>query len=82
MSSDFIPGDPASYVCGRPDERPARVHAPQKPKPPLSFQKKLLLDIRERKNEIKFATEEVPRLMEALKRLEEVNEKFRAGKRR
>lgn len=31
--SDFKPGNPADHVVGKPDEKPARKHAPQPPKP-------------------------------------------------
>lgn len=31
--TDFIPGDPATHVLGKPKEKPAKRHAPQKPKP-------------------------------------------------
>jgi len=35
MSSaiDYLPGDPASHVIGKPEEKPARRHRPQPPKP-------------------------------------------------
>lgn len=35
MDADFIPGDPAVHVIGRADEKPARRHGRQKPKPVL-----------------------------------------------
>ena len=59
---DFLGGDPANHVLGRPEEKPARRHAPQKPKPkgrpPLPFEERLLRDIRARKERI------APRLKE------------------
>lgn len=77
MSSDpdFFPGDPAKYVVGRKEEKPARRHGRQKPKPkaaPLLFEERLLRDIRKRKEELKPVLDEVPQLMAALKALEDL----------
>lgn len=72
---DFYRGDPASHVIGRPDEKPARRHAPLKPKPqatPLSFEERLLQNIRKRKMEIEPLVKEVPELEEALERLKTI----------
>jgi hypothetical protein len=30
---DYLPGDPANHVLGKPEEKPAKRHAKQKPKP-------------------------------------------------
>ena len=30
---DFLPGDPARHILGREEEKPARRHRPQPPKP-------------------------------------------------
>lgn len=30
---DYLPGDPAQHIFGKPEEKPARKHAPQPPKP-------------------------------------------------
>lgn len=34
FDEDFYRGDPASHVINAREEKPARVHAPQPPKPP------------------------------------------------
>ena len=75
MSADFYPGDPANHVMGRSEEKPARRHAPQKPKPkaaPLNFEERLLRDIRRRKAVLEPMIKEIPRLEKALKALEEL----------
>lgn len=75
MSTDFYPGDPANHVIGKREERPAKRHGRQKPKPvatPLSFEERLLRDIRLRMEELKPLIQEVPRLEQALKALKSV----------
>jgi hypothetical protein len=65
---DFMAGDPAHHVIGRPEEKPARRHAPQKPKPraePLQFEERLLRDIRRRKADLAPLVQEVPELERA-----------------
>lgn len=65
---DFMAGDPAHHVIGRPEEKPARRHAPQKPKPraePLQFEERLLRDIRRRKADLAPLVQEVPELEQA-----------------
>jgi hypothetical protein len=72
---DFYPGDPASHVLGRPDEKPARRHAPPKPKPRvriLEFEERLLRDIRQRRMEIEPLVKEVPELEKALESLKTI----------
>jgi hypothetical protein len=65
---DFMAGDPAHHVIGKPEEKPARRHAPQKPKPkaqPLQFEERLLRDIRQRKEALAPLVQEVPELERA-----------------
>lgn len=69
---DFMPGDPASHVIGKPEEKPARRHGRQKPKPkarPLQFEERLLRDIQERMARLAPILDEVPRLEQALENL-------------
>lgn len=54
---DFSPGDPAKIVLGKDEEQPARVHAPQKPKPGPTATT-ILADVKLRKQELEpFVTE-------------------------
>lgn len=72
---DFMGGDPAHHVIGKPEEKPAKRHARQKPKPkaaPLQFEDRLLRDIRRRKAEIAPFLDEIPKLEEAHKALKEI----------
>lgn len=63
---DFVGGDPAKHVLGKSDEQSARVHAPQRPKPPRTY-KAILADIRLRMQELRPAVDELPALEEAAK---------------
>jgi hypothetical protein len=75
MSLDFMGGDPAHHVIGKAEEKPARVHAPQKPKPkaqPLQFEARLLRDIRVRKEQITPRLKEIEQLEAAEKALKEI----------
>lgn len=63
-TADFVPGDPANLVAGKPDEQSARVHAPQKPLPPRTG-KMILADIRLRMQELEPLVREYPALVEA-----------------
>jgi hypothetical protein len=68
MTTDFMPGDPARYVIGRSEEKPARRHGRQKRKPktqPLQFEERLLRDIRKRKEALAPLVQEVPKLEQA-----------------
>lgn len=68
MTTDFMPGDPAKYVIGKSEEKPARRHGRQKRKPktePLMFEARLLRDIRERKEALAPLVKEIPRLERA-----------------
>lgn len=76
MTADFMGGDPAHHVIGKPEEKPARRHAPQKPKPktqPLQFEERLLRDIRARKDRIAPRLKEIAMLEEAEKVLNEIS---------
>lgn len=73
--ADFMGGDPAHHVLGKPDEKPARRHAPQKPKPkarPMQFEERLLSNIRKRMQQIAPVLEEVARLEKAEQALKEI----------
>jgi hypothetical protein len=76
MTQDFMGGDPAHHVIGKPEEKPARRHAPQKPKPPvkppMQFEDRLLRDIRKRMEEIAPVLKEIPRLEKAAQALKEI----------
>ena len=54
---DFLPGDPASHVIGKKEEKPAKVHAPQKPKPTKTA-RGMLADIELRLQELEPLVEE------------------------
>jgi len=60
---DYVPGDPANVVLGKPDEQSARVHASLPPKPRTAIH--ILADIRLRMQELKPLVEEYPALVEA-----------------
>ena len=62
--SDFYKGDPAKHVLGRDEEKPARIHRPQKPKPSRTG-KTILADILYRIEELKPVVEEYKELREA-----------------
>jgi hypothetical protein len=76
LQADFMGGDPAHHVIGKAEEKPARKHAPQKPKPkakPLHFEERLLRDIRVRKERIAPRLKEIAQLEAAEKALKEIN---------
>jgi hypothetical protein len=64
IKEDFNRGDPALHIIGKPEEQPARIHAPQPPKPPKTA-KAILADIRLRMQELKPYADEYPALVEA-----------------
>jgi hypothetical protein len=81
---DVLRGDPVKYVVGG-EEKPARRHAPQPPKPPapkpltlmerahrdvVDYEWRLLTEVKMRKAELQPLVEEVPLLEEALRGLE------------
>jgi hypothetical protein len=66
--SDFYKGDPAKHVLGRSEEKPARIHGRQKPKPPRTG-KVILADILYRMEELKPVVAEYKELLEAQKAL-------------
>lgn len=71
VSDDYLPGDPSHRVIGKPEEQAARVHRPAPPKPTRTA-RGILADIRLRMAELEPLVAEVPRLEEALKRLEDI----------
>ena len=76
MAGEFMGGDPARHVIGKGDEKPARRHGKQKPKPktqPLQFEERLLRDIRARKERLAPRLKELERLEAAEKALKEIN---------
>lgn len=80
MTLDFMGGDPARHVIGKEEEKPARKHAPQKPKPkaqPLHFEARLLRDIRARKERIAPRLKEIAQLEKAEKALKEIKKNGR-----
>lgn len=66
--SDFLKGDPAQIVLGRSEEKPARRHGRQKPKPPLTARGILEL-VKYRKDQLEPVVEEYKELLEAKKAL-------------
>lgn len=78
---DVVRGDPANAVLGRDDdEKPARVHGEQPPKPPatpLTFVERLVRDIRLRMDELRPLIEEVPQLEAAEHALANVDREVR-----
>lgn len=65
---DFVKGDPAVKVLGKPDEKPARVHAPQKPKPGPTA-RSILASIKLRRQELEPVVKEARDLEDAVSRL-------------
>jgi hypothetical protein len=75
MAGEFMGGDPARHVIGRSEEKTARRHSRQKPKPktqPLQFEERLLRDIRARKERIAPRLKEIERLEAAETALKEI----------
>lgn len=48
---DFLPGDPVIHIVGKPEEKPAKKHAKQKPKP-IKTARGMLADIELRLQEL------------------------------
>lgn len=65
QTDDYVPGDPARRVLGKPEEKPARVHRPQPPKPAPTA-KVILADIRLRKQLLEDVLKEYDTLRQAL----------------
>lgn len=68
--SDFLPGDPARHVLGRPDEKPARRHGTQKPRPVTA--RTILTDIKFRLHKLRDAKEEHDLLTAALEAIKDI----------
>ena len=69
--SDFPPGDPQVRVVGKPDEQPARLHAPQPPKPPVPFnEQRLKQELRARLADLRPVMREAKRLQRAVRALD------------
>ena len=64
---DFVPGDPAKHVLGKPEEKPARVHAPQPPKPGPTANT-IHADVKLRLAELQGVPEEYALLIEGVRR--------------
>lgn len=62
--ADFVPGDPANVVIGKKEEQPARVHAPQKPKPGPTA-RTIRADVKLRKQQLEPVVEEYKLLVQA-----------------
>lgn len=77
MAGEFKGGDPAHHILGKQEEKPARRHGKQKPKPktrPLQFEERLLRDIRARMERLAPRLKEVERLEKAEKALKEIRD--------
>jgi hypothetical protein len=59
---DFMPGDPQLHVVGKPEEQPARKHAPQPPKPTKTA-RGIAADIKFRMQELEPLLEEYAMLV-------------------
>jgi hypothetical protein len=64
--TDVNRGDAANHVLGRPEEQPARVHAPLPRRRPPVTAKTILADIKYRRQEIEPAVLEHAALAQAL----------------
>lgn len=71
MDTDIVKGNPEHIVLGKPDEKPARVHAPQKKKPPRTT-KGILADIKLRKQILEPRVMEYQKLEQAAKVLKDI----------
>lgn len=72
-SGDFLKGNPAHRVVGKPTEQPARYHAPQPPKPTVSKIKsvaELRRNMLDRMADIRPALEETKTLEKLLEVIE------------
>lgn len=79
-AGDFAPGDPAQHVMGRGEEQPARRHG-EPPRKPFSAQR-ILIEIRERMDELRPLVAEVDELERVLKAWPEPEPKPKRGRRR
>lgn len=67
---DYMPGDPAKHIIGKPEEKPARRHRPLPPKQRHISAKTVLADIKMRRQELEPLVDEYKLLLkvnEALK---------------
>jgi hypothetical protein len=71
VDTDIIKGNPEHIVLGKPEERPARVHRRQKPKPPRTT-KGILADIKLRKQMLEPVVAEARQLEQAIKVLKNI----------
>lgn len=76
VNEEFTPGDPSVHVLGRPDEQPARRHAPLPRKPtvkarPIDFPAYMLVELQERMRELEPLIEEYKVLQKWLEILED-----------
>lgn len=67
VAPDYMPGDPANHIIGKPDEKPAKKHAEQPPKP-IKTARGILADIELRVQELEPLVKEY----EMCKRLVEI----------
>jgi hypothetical protein len=72
LPSDVLKGDPATIVAGKPDEKPARKHAPLPAKRKRPTAQTILADIRLRRQELESVVAEVATLEAALEALRNV----------
>jgi hypothetical protein len=71
-TADVLKGNPATYVIGKPDEKPARKHAPLPPKRKRPTAKTVLADIRLRRQELEPVVRGVAELEAALEALRDI----------
>jgi hypothetical protein len=72
LPADVLKGDPATHVIGKPEEKPARKHAPLPPKQKHPSARTILADIRMRRQELEPVVAEVATLEAALEALRNV----------
>jgi hypothetical protein len=63
---DYIPGNPATRIIGKPEEQPARRHRKLPPKPHYVSAKTILADIRMRRQELEPMVSEYKLLLKAV----------------
>jgi hypothetical protein len=64
---DYMPGDPAVRVLGKPEEKPARVHKPLPRKRRVVNAHTIMYDVQLRLDQLRPAAEEAKRLERVLK---------------
>jgi hypothetical protein len=72
VSGDVVKGNPEHILLGKPEEKPARVHAPLPKRQRKPSEKSILADIKLRRQELESAAKEYMKLEAASKALENI----------